>query len=166
MEYNERTYELAERFCEKINEYISTPFHIYPQDDNNAALIRSWVDQAETDEDTALLYLKYHDTSSGGSDVENYAAEVRFTETLPDEYTVSVRVLWHGEAAKADLSFSHGDVSYISDFESEEDKASRCCMPNDVYCSNNLADEQNDAINSLMETIRICLEKIIADEEY
>ena len=154
---NERTQELAERFCYHINEYSSAPFHIYPRDDQHDALISSWIEQAETDEDTVILYIKYLDRTDGATSAENYAAEITFTETLPDEFTVSVRVIWNGEAAKADFAFEYNDVSYISDFESEEDKASRCCMPNDVYCSNVLADEKNDAINSLMETIRICL---------
>ena len=79
-------------------------------------------------------------------------------------YTL-VRVIWNGEAAKADFAFVYNDVSYISDFESEEDKASRCCMPDDVYCSNVLADEKNDAITSLMETIRICLFNMSEEED-
>lgn len=148
-------------FCEEMEEYMDTPFHIYPQEDYQQPRIKSWVEQTESDDDFVVLYLNYHEKKQ----TLGYAAEVHFVEHNSDEYTVSVRVLWNGEAAKSAFKIGDGEVSYISDYDSDEDRENRCCMVNDIYCSETLSNEQKNAVGDLMETIRICLCHVMGDDE-
>ena len=66
-------------------------------------------------------------------------------------------VIENNDAAKAAFQIKDGEICYISDFESEEDRESRCCLPNDVYFSEDMSEYQRGAVESLMETIRLCL---------
>lgn len=155
------SHTLLEQFCVQMCEFTDTPFHIYPQEDYQQPRIKSWVEQIEIDEDFALIHLNY---SEKNLHIEGYAAEVHIVEDNSDEYTVSVRVLWNGEAAKSAFKIADGEVDYISDFESEEDRKSRCCMPNDVY-SESLSTEQKNAVDDLMETIQRCLSHALSEDE-
>lgn len=152
---------LIEQFCEEMNEYIATPFHIYPDGEFQQPRIKSWVEQTEIDDDFVVLHLNYYEKKQ----TLGYAAEVHFVEENSDEYTVSVRVLWNGEAAKSAFKIEDGEVSYISDYDSDEDRENRCCMVNDIYCSETLSNEQKNAVGDLMETIRICLCHVMGEDE-
>ena len=151
-------------FCEEMQEYTVTPFYIYPQEFNHETEVKSWVElmirSAETQIDVFLSYWDADESEDPEDDYEvtdTYVAEVAFEEIYPWEYAVSVLVSWNGNAAKAAFQIKDGEVNYISDFESEEDRESRCCLPNDVYCSEELSDHQRGAVESLVETIRLCL---------
>ena len=150
-------------FCEEIEEYMDTPFYIYPQESNYETEVKSWVEMMTLGTTQIDIFLNYWDADESEAPeddyeiTDTYRTEVMFTEIYPWEYTVSVHVLWNGDAAKAAFVIKDGEISYISDFESEEDRESRCCLPNAVYCSEELSDHQRGAVVSLMETIRLCL---------
>ncbi len=147
-------------FCEEMEEYQDTPFYVYPEETSKKAKAKSWVELmtlGSTQIEVFLNYWNSKESKNGHEVTDTYRAEVMFTEIYPWEYTVSVHVLWNGDAAKAAFAIKDGEISYISDFESEEDRESRCCLPNDVYCSEELSEHQRGAVESLMETIRLCL---------
>ena len=158
-------------FCEEMEEYIDTPFYIYPQDSYHETEVKSWVELMTLSADHVDIFLNQQDIADSKDPeddnevTDTYRAEVTFTEIYPWEYTVSVQILWNGDAAKAAFQTKDGEVSYISDFESEEDKCSRCCLPNDVYCSEDLNEHQRGAVESLMETIRNCLYHVMDEDE-
>ena len=154
-------------FCEEMEEYMDTPFHVYPQETYQKTEVKSWVELMTLGTTQIDIFLNYWDADESEDPeddyevTDTYVAEVAFKEIYPWEYTVSVLVSWNGNAAKAAFQIKDGEVNYISDFESEEDRESRCCLPNDVYCSEELSEElsehQRGAVVSLMETIRLCL---------
>jgi hypothetical protein len=161
---------LMTTFCEEMGEYMDTPFHIYPQETYQKTEVKSWVELMTRDATQIDIFLSYWDADESEDPeddyevTDTYVAEVAFTEIYPWEYTVSVHVSWNGDAAKAEFKIKDGEVTYISDFESEEDRESRCCMPNDVYCSEEINEHQRGAVESLMETIRICLCHAVGEE--
>ena len=63
----------------------------------------------------------------------------------------------HTEQVRQNHKIIDGRHGIAAHFESEEDRESRCCLPNDVYCSEELSEHQRGAVVSLMETIRLCL---------
>lgn len=150
-------------FCEEMQEYTGTPFYIYPQESYQETEVKSWVELMIRSEDNIDIFLSYWDADESEDPeddyevTDTYVVEVAFKEIYPWEYTVSVLVSWNGNAAKAAFQIKDGEVTYISGFESEEDRESRCCLPNDVYCSEELSEHQRGAVVSLMETIRLCL---------
>ena len=150
-------------FCEEMEEYMDTPFHIYPRETYQKTEVKSWVELMTLGTTQIDIFLNYWDADESEDPeddyevTDTYMAEITFTEIYPWEYTVSVHVSWNGDAAKAAFQIKDGEVTYISDFESGEDRESRCCLPNDVYCSEELSEHQRGAVVSLMETIRLCL---------
>lgn len=143
-------------FCEEMEEYMNTPFHIYPQESYQETEVKSWVELMTRSEDNIDIFLSYWDADESEDPEDDYevtdtnVAEVAFKEIYPWEYTVSVLVSWNGNAAKASFQIKDGEVTYISDFESKEDRENRCCQPNDVYCSEELSEHQKGAVESLM----------------
>ena len=157
-------------FCEEMQEYTDTPFYIYPQESYDETEVKSWVELMTLGTKQIDIFLNYWDADESEDPeddyevTDTYRAEVTFTEIYPWEYTVSVQILWNGDAAKAAFQIKDGEVTYISDFESEEDRESRCCLPNDVYCSEELSEHQKGAVESLMESIRLCLCHVVGEE--
>ena len=157
-------------FCEEMEEYMDTPFHIYPRETYQKTEVKSWVELMTLGTTQIDIFLNYWDADESEDPeddyevTDTYMAEITFTEIYPWEYTVSVHVSWNGDAAKAAFQIKDGEVTYISDFESEEDRESRCCLPNDVYCSEELSERQKGAVESLMETVRLCLCHAVREE--
>ena len=155
--------DLMDSFCSQMAEFQTTPFYIFPQEDYLERKAKSWIEMMIAGTQTIELYMDYWDADESENPEEDYEitdtfrAEVTFTEIYPWEYTVSVLVSWNVDAAKAAFQIKDGEICYISDFESEEDRESRCCLPNDVYFSEDMSEYQRGAVESLMETIRLCL---------
>ena len=155
--------DIMDLFCTQMAEFQTTPFYIFPQEEYREMKVKSWIEMMIADTKKIEMSMDYWDADESEDPeddyevTDTYMAEITFTEIYPWEYTVSVHVSWNGDAAKAAFQIKDGEVTYISDFESEEDRESRCCLPNDVYCSEKLSDHQRGAVVSLMETIRLCL---------
>jgi hypothetical protein len=107
-------------------EDVKTVFHIYPQESYRETEVKSWVELMTLSAAQIEIFLNYQDIADSKDReddyevTDTYRAEVTFTEIYPWEYTVSVQILWNGDAAKAAFQIKDGKVSYISDFESLE----------------------------------------------
>ncbi len=168
------------RLQTKFEEITGDIFYSDPQQHFGEPKTKAWIEQVELDDDTLILYLKYwtifiheeikkEDAIAGRqrknkTSGEDFAAEIQFIETSEHETTVPVIIHWNGGTAKAAFSIEDGEVGYISDYMSEEETPDICCKENPyVYCSPEISDEMVSAINSLMETVRVCLEHVVED---
>ena len=91
-------------FCEEMEEYMDTPFHIYPRETYQKTEVKSWVELMTLGTTQIDIFLNYWDADESEAPeddyeiTDTYRAEVMFTEIYPWEYTVSVHVLWNGDA--------------------------------------------------------------------
>lgn len=168
------------RLQTKFEEITGDIFYSDPQQHFGETKTKAWIEQVELDDDTIILYLKYwtifiHEEIQNEDGIagrrrknktsgEDFAAEIQFIETSEHETTVPVIIHWNGGTAKAAFSIEDGEIGYISDYMSEEETPDVYCKENPyVYCSPEISDEMVSAINSLMETVRVCLEHVVED---